>query len=561
VQDLVFFSDTRPVFIRLHVFVNGKPFQTVWDEYIDSLFQYLDVNGDGVLSKEEAQRAPSPQALLQLLQGNLGVINPRPATRVRTPELVVSLSGGKVTKKGLASYYRLSGIYPCLAIGGQSLAQPGGFPGGQYPASQGDALTDALFRHLDLNKDGKLSKEELLAAPVSLGKLDQDDDELISPQELLPIVSNPLTPPAIPVAMAATLPESSPFWPLREDDPPGTLAGQLTERLLRHYDRDKNEKLSRAEIGLDKAVFDRLDANHDGELDAEELGKLLQQPPDLELILRLGDTPGNRPAAEIVNPNGRPGPLSGAVRQSDAGAVVLTLGDAEIDLRLSPAGSSAAMAQNLRQTYVRQFQAADTEKVGFVDMRKAQQNPLLRSVFASADRDGDGKLTEKELLTYLELQGKAVACSTILSVADQGRGLFEILDANQDGFLGVRELRSAWSRLAHWDRDGDGCIAKEEIPRRFLLTLGQGRAGFGVRAAVVVQPAMDGMRPRPTAPARGPLWFRKMDRNGDGDVSPREFLGTPEDFKRIDTDGDGLIDADEAERADAWFRSRVPQER
>jgi hypothetical protein len=45
-----------------------------------------------------------------------------------------------------------------------------------------------------------------------------------------------------------------------------------------------------------------------------------------------------------------------------------------------------------------------------------------------------------------------------------------------------------------------------------------------------------------------------MDRNGDGDVSPGEFLGTPEQFRRIDADGDGLIDADEAERADAWFR-------
>jgi hypothetical protein len=44
-----------------------------------------------------------------------------------------------------------------------------------------------------------------------------------------------------------------------------------------------------------------------------------------------------------------------------------------------------------------------------------------------------------------------------------------------------------------------------------------------------------------------------MDRNGDGEVSPREFLGTPEDFRKIDTNGDGLIDAEEAERASQWF--------
>src|SRR5262249_10184425 len=36
------------------------------------------------------------------------------------------------------------------------------------------------------------------------------------------------------------------------------------QQVLAQYDKDKNSKLSRAEIGLDKALFDRLDANLDG---------------------------------------------------------------------------------------------------------------------------------------------------------------------------------------------------------------------------------------------------------------------------------------------------------
>ena len=55
---------------------------------------------------------------------------------------------------------------------------------------------------------------------------------------------------------------------------------------------------------------------------------------------------------------------------------------------------------------------------------------------------------------------------------------------------------------------------------------------------------------------RGPLWFRKMDVNGDGDVSEREFLGSREDFRRIDLDGDGLISVEEAEKAEEWFRQK-----
>ena len=63
--------------------------------------------------------------------------------------------------------------------------------------------------------------------------------------------------------------------------------------------------------------------------------------------------------------------------------------------------------------------------------------------------------------------------------------------------------------------------------------------------------------PGPRRPSTaGPLWFRKMDRNGDGDVSPREFLGTAEQFRRLDLDGDGLISVEEAEKADALLRKK-----
>ena len=65
--------------------------------------------------------------------------------------------------------------------------------------------------------------------------------------------------------------------------------------------------------------------------------------------------------------------------------------------------------------------------------------------------------------------------------------------------------------------------------------------------------------PRGSTAQRGPLWFRKMDVNGDGDVSEREFLGSKEDFQRINTSGDGLISVEEAEKADAWFREKLQQ--
>ena len=63
VQDVVFLGDTRPVLVRLHVHIDGKPFLTAWNDFIKYTFQKLDTNGDGVLSKDEAERLSPPQML------------------------------------------------------------------------------------------------------------------------------------------------------------------------------------------------------------------------------------------------------------------------------------------------------------------------------------------------------------------------------------------------------------------------------------------------------------------------------------------------------------------
>ena len=112
----------------------------------------------------------------------------------------------------------------------------------------------------------------------------------------------------------------------------------------------------------------------------------------------------------------------------------------------------------------------------------------------------------------------------MLTAADSGRSIFEILDADRDQRLGRRELRDAAKRLKAFDRDGDGRVALAELPRTYQLSVGRGP--FSRRRGGRFETYDSPPRRRAGSRADAVSWFRQMDRNQDGDVSPREFLGT-----------------------------------
>jgi Ca2+-binding EF-hand superfamily protein len=531
-QDIVYFGPTRPVLIRIYTQIDGKPFETPWYEYLAALFGFLDRNGDGVLNENEAALAPTPQQLLQLMGGNLS-LTPR-ADEFNFKDLDTN-KDGKVTFQELADSYRRNGAGPVQVAGGA------GPNGGQDP------LTDALFRHLAADKD-KLTKEELQAAAQVLMKLDADDDEMVSAAELgvnrgggpamrqPQVLGQPPQPPAL-----GPPPDDSPLFAVVPDGSPKRINQRrlVAQKIIAHYDKNGDKKLSRDEIGFDKATFDRLDRNKDGVLDAKELLLFLNPPADIEFTVRLGLMGPKEAPAELATPNGKPAPLASAVTRWANGTLTFAHAGAQIELRRT-AGAASNMAGN-RQQIIQQFRAADKENRGFLNIKQLdnQQLQFLKVAFPLADRNGDGKLTEEELDDYLEMQSKAVNCALVVTIADRGQSLFDLLDANRDGRLGLRELRTAWERVKPYAKDG--VLTRKDLPHQFRVLLSRG-------------PAVQGDAPRTTL--TGPLWFRLMDRNGDGDISQREFLGSRADFKRLDLDGDGLISLEEAIKADAGYRRK-----
>jgi Ca2+-binding EF-hand superfamily protein len=146
-------------------------------------------------------------------------------------------------------------------------------------------------------------------------------------------------------------------------------------------------------------------------------------------------------------------------------------------------------------------------------------------------------------------RNKATATSLIgAEVSEAGPPLFAGLDVNGDGRLSLREMQNAARRLAAFDRNGDGKVSPVEMPGTIVIAfnLGTGRyMGPPIDVAVGEEP----LDPQPAGRPFGPVWFTRMDRNNDGDLSPDEFLGTRAQFDEFDADHNGLIDAAEARAA------------
>ena len=97
VQDVIFLSDTRPIFIRLRMDAGGKAFRSAWLETVKEIHRYLDRNKDGVLTKDEADRGSLPTMVRAATGG---------AAALPRADLDTNPKDGKVSVEELADVLR-----------------------------------------------------------------------------------------------------------------------------------------------------------------------------------------------------------------------------------------------------------------------------------------------------------------------------------------------------------------------------------------------------------------------------------------------------------------------
>ena len=498
----------------------------------------LDRNGDGTLTVTEADPA-IVSALVRLAVGTADL----PALG----SLDVSPKDGKVSIEELDQVLR-----PVLN------------PFRLQAGRQAVGRTDALFEQLDRDKDEQLTRPELAAIAGSLRPLDLDDDETISALELEPY-SSP--------AFTALMQDSSERQARLQTLPAviEIVAGESSFRpariLLKKYDKGRGDvpgrpdgKLSPGEFAVDPAAFADADKNGDDALDTDELRKLLGSlPVDLTLDVAFSST-GSGSTTPHVEAGGNL-PKGGQVRRLADGEVEFAIGKVRLDVHVD---DGKAAADEARRVFQQQFKAADANKNGYLEGKElaslgAPQSPLAGLV-GVIDRDGDGKLYLKELMAFADRQIEAARSRVVLTTDDQGRAIFGILDLDRDRRLCAREVMRTIDRVMSWDGDHDSRVSADEIPYHFQVTIARGglRGVVGEGAGIVPPGSMAASGG--IGPAKGPDWFQKMDRNHDGDVSRREFLGTRDQFDRLDHDNDGLIGPEEARAAAPAKTGNVPRD-
>ncbi len=194
--------------------------------------------------------------------------------------------------------------------------------------------------------------------------------------------------------------------------------------------------------------------------------------------------------------------------------------DVRLELRADP-GRLGEQAAEARKRSLADFARCDTNSNGALDhpeLSDPRAQPF-RQITDVADRDGDGRLDDKEFAAWLDLQDQVAKGHVLLTILDLGTSLRIPRRGTMTVHSPVRELRTAWARLNSAGCVVAGLLDRTRLPRYLLATVSHGLPHTTLG----------------TAPRHGPDWFRAMDRNRDGDVSrSASSSDRPPIFDRLD---------------------------
>ncbi len=495
-HDMLLLLPDGPVHLRVRITDGDKPLKQTRQDYLTRLVVALDTDQDGQLGRNETAKHPLFVSGRRF-EGNqfLDSLRARRPYTAAEIELQIDRTAGQLVT------YRQNN-----ALAEQDLS---------------------VFRVLDQDESGLIDLAEMRMAPARIANRDSDFDQCVTFDEFLNEAAA-----MMPGVVVSAL----------DQDPPGTVHSELlrdaTEpilaaRLVRRYDQDRDAHLTASELGWSIARVQQLDADKDDTLSMQELSKISSSEPDLSLDVDISKSANE--AMKLV------GQANAAIQVARPDLVRLQRGSLTLNLGYRHRDPLAEAQQNASAA----FNAIDIDANGYLDRDEIVEHQRFeRYLFDAMDRDDDDRVFAEEMLSYVRDYTEPASTTCQVTLLDTGNGFFQILDANADGRISIRELRESEKLLTAVAGEAAE-LNPSKLSKSYRIEIQRGGVSLFGR---VDRPSVE----TPTAilkPPSGPIWFQRMDRNGDGDLTWDEFLGPRDVFHQLDGDHDDLIDESEASKA------------
>ncbi len=486
-ERLLLLTPTGPLVVEASITIDGRSFREPREKLVDEMLAAADTDKDGKATWAEAianrrtvfvgqlqyfGNEEQRKAYLDSLDANKDGILDRYEARL----MIAGRSGGPDFVLAASPGYGFSG---------------GGFGGGGgavVVAPQGQMYTPGgvvsqLQTLIDTDGDGTLSAKEIAAAPDRLKSRDADDNDVLEATEIGGgtatgrrggiVAPRPTAPARVNFSLAMML-------------GPTANAASLMAALKQAYG-DKDGRLTTERFAAVRKLFDAVDANRDGQWQEDEVLGLNRAEPQVRLKISLGE----KGQGLVIESHGKEveKPSTLTRRASEGGAAEagksadavagnsasneLAIPGVKLTFLANPSGQRTFDYSATAKSYLANF---DKNGNGYIDKEEMAGNQA--GTFETWDTNGDGKVYAEEIKASYDRQLAPTMSQVRATVTAQGNALFATVDANGDGRLGLREMRTAPQRIGSLDKNGDGQVAAQEIPISMSLGFGLGNAAY-----------------------------------------------------------------------------------
>lgn len=505
-ERFIVLAEVGPIVVDLYLYMGNETYRHKVDVLIDDVLELGDENSDGQTTWKEITSSN------HFVYGQYG--NPQVDSEQQRVELVKTYDINRnkyVDRDEVLGFLRQDASNSQLFYLNES-------------TTEAESVTASpVFQWLDINSDGVLDKSERESAPIRIWKNDTEDDRIIRANDFESsannrMVANRRRNRRLP--RKTLVPKDYSDW--------SKLLYALEEKYA------YGNPLTVHDLPDFRSFFTLLDGDQDEYLSPREFSEVMHIAPHLSVTISFGDDSKQPITVEHIRPDL---PLDSV--SVNGNRFQITIADSMIELVAVEPTAATVIDQQIAGI----FERSDSDDNGFISEEEFDSlGEFVPVPFAAVDSNEDQSIDTEELRIAISNRQLAQSSQIAGSVGANRQPLFRQLDVNGDGQLTAREVEKMPQRLKLLDENADGVISDSERPNAVSITLTRGGA------ANQFNPPPSEVSP-PTNNESGPAWFRSMDVNNDGEISPREFLGPIETFDDFDADGDQTISLAEAVRA------------